>query len=122
MTEYDLEKIKNHVSNLPSVAQLYVPELVSALETAIKERDSARGELEFIQEEYVKVSTESLTRDALELRLAAIELTMDKIFRMVDELKVLRATNKDLDGFRVHLEEVQFDALREVVREARNQK
>lgn len=85
MNKAELEKIKNHIGNIPSVGQMYLPELVSALELTIKERDSARAELEFIHDEYTKVSNESLTRDALELKLAAVELTVRSLRQKLAE-------------------------------------
>lgn len=43
MTETDLEQIKNHISNISSVAVMYVPELIEAVEQLLAERVELKG-------------------------------------------------------------------------------
>ena len=45
MTETDLEQIKNHISNIPHVAVMYVPELIAAVESLLSERKDLRDKL-----------------------------------------------------------------------------
>lgn len=38
MTEIELEQIKNHIGNISSVAVMYVPQLIEAIELLLSER------------------------------------------------------------------------------------
>ena len=86
---------------------------LKAVERTVRERDEARATLAFLQSEYGKAEDETLTRDALELKIRLLEQQLSAIRKAVYDLRVLRSSCEDsYDGeFRVHLIEDQYNAL-----------
>lgn len=50
MTPLELERIKNHISNIPSVAALYVPTLIEGAEALLLQVASLQAEADKLRE------------------------------------------------------------------------
>jgi len=68
VTETDLEQIKNHISNIPHVAVMYVPGLIAAVESLLSERKDLRDKLITVHSEVDK-----LRADRRQLRRRLVE-------------------------------------------------
>lgn len=82
------------------------------------ERDEARATLAFMQAEYGNAADETLTRDALELKVKLLEHQLTSIKTAFHELRVLRSSCEDSNAgsLRVHLVEAEFDKLHSLLR------
>ena len=65
-----------------------VASLTHQLEQAVRERDEARAELVFLRAEYGDADANTLTRDALELKLQVMEQQRDEARAEVERLRV----------------------------------
>lgn len=65
MTETDLEQIKNHISNIPHVAVMYVPELIAAVESLLSHQRAAFDHSEI---EQLRADCRQLRRRLVECR------------------------------------------------------
>ena len=84
----------------------------------LEERDEARATLAFLQAEYCNSADETLTRDALELKVKLLEHQLTSIKTAFHELRVLRSSCEDSNAgsLRVHLVEAEFDKLHSLLR------
>jgi hypothetical protein len=100
----EIEKIKNHIENIPSVAAMYVPELILSVESLSDQLESAR-----IYADLVAQERDSLTLYVQELIKAAAVFS--------DLLEAAQASHARVAKERDELI-LQADSLGEVKREA----
>jgi predicted nucleic acid-binding Zn-ribbon protein len=111
--EVELTELRGTVANLSTSLDCSAERHIWELEDLRCERDEARATLAFLQDEYGKATDETLTRDALELKIRVLEQQLSSIRKAVYDLRVLRSSCEDsYDGeFRVHLIEDEYNAL-----------
>ena len=73
MNDRDIDAIKNHIGNIPSVAPLYVPELIAAVEALLAERAENKTTIERL------TSDRELLRDRVERLEAVVERVRDSL-------------------------------------------
>lgn len=77
VTPEELDAVRNHIGNIPSVGAMYAPALVEWAAVLLRQRDEAQAELAFLRKEYGEAESSTLTRDALELKLRVTEQQLD---------------------------------------------